>query len=251
MARIRTIKPEFVESESVGKLSRDARLLFILLWTFVDDEGRARASSRLLASHLYPYDDDAGERIDTWLDELATAGHIRIYGIDGDSYLDIPKWLKHQKIDHPSKSRLPAFSGDFAKPRETFAPHTLDLGPVPRTVGPSERACADAQPRQTKAHKTKPGTRIPDGWRPSNAGRAFAADRGLDPDSTADAFVDWWSAATGSNAVKRDWDAAFRTWCRRAVESGPVGVRTARAVQPPRGNDAFYQQLADIASRDE
>jgi hypothetical protein len=59
VARIRTIKPEFVESESVGKLSREARLLFILLWTFVDDAGRARASSRLLTSRLYPYDDDA------------------------------------------------------------------------------------------------------------------------------------------------------------------------------------------------
>lgn len=33
MARIRSIKPEFPQSESIGKLSRDARPLFVLLWT--------------------------------------------------------------------------------------------------------------------------------------------------------------------------------------------------------------------------
>ena len=39
MARIRTIKPEFPQSETIGKLSREARLLFIQLWTLADDEG--------------------------------------------------------------------------------------------------------------------------------------------------------------------------------------------------------------------
>lgn len=141
MARIRTIKPEFTESESVGKLSRDARLLFILLWTIVDDVGRSRASSRFLASRLYPYDDDAVKKIGGWLEELELGSHIRLYEVEGDSYLDIPKWLNHQKIDHPAKSRLPEYrenlaspSEEFAKDGETFAPHTLDLGPVPRTM---------------------------------------------------------------------------------------------------------------------
>lgn len=134
MARIRTIKPEFVESESVGKLSREARLLFILLWTFVDDSGRARASSRLLASRLYPYDDDAQKKISGWLLELQAGGHVRLYEIDGDSYLDIPKWLKHQKIDRPTPSRLPEFREVSPKAREDsrgIDAHTLDL--VPRT----------------------------------------------------------------------------------------------------------------------
>lgn len=135
MARIRTIKPEFAESESVGKLSREARLLFILLWTFVDDSGRARASSRLLASRLYPYDDDAQKRIGGWLAELEAGGHVRLYEVDGDSYLDIPKWLKHQKIDRPTPSRLPEYREGSMETREDsrgLDAHTLDHGP--RTV---------------------------------------------------------------------------------------------------------------------
>lgn len=136
MARIRTIKPEFPQSESIGKLSRDARLLYIQLWTIVDDAGRARAASRMLASLLYPYDDDARDVIEGWLAELEDGEHIRRYEVDGSQYLEIVKWLDHQKIDKPSKSRLPEFvegSRTVAKPREASAtdlgPSTLDLGP--------------------------------------------------------------------------------------------------------------------------
>ena len=139
MARIRTIKPEFPHSESLGSVSRDARLLFVNLFTIADDDGRARASSRLLASLLYPFDTDAAGLIDGWLNELVGVGAIRLYDHDGTRYLDIPKWLEHQKIDKPSKSRLPQFveaSRNLAKPREhssaDLVPSTEDHGP--RTV---------------------------------------------------------------------------------------------------------------------
>lgn len=109
MARIRTIKPEFPQSESIGRISREARLLFVNLITIVDDAGRTRAPSRMLASLLYPYDDDVPSLIEGWLVELEAEGCIRRYDFEGATYLDLPNWLKHQKIDKPSKSRLPAF----------------------------------------------------------------------------------------------------------------------------------------------
>ncbi|MFO1080839.1 MAG: hypothetical protein U1E23_09465 [Reyranellaceae bacterium] len=251
MARIRTIKPEFCESESVGKLSRNARLLFILLWTFVDDSGKSRASSRLLASRLYPYDDDAMEEIGGWLEELELGGHIRLYEVDGAQYLDIPKWLNHQKIDHPSKSRIPDFREDsraLASDPETFAPHTLDLGPVPRTkdLGPSERASA---PTTTPTPQPR-GTRIPDDWTLTDDDRAFARDLGLDSEATAAAFADYWRAKPGAGGRKADWSATWRNWCRRESGDRPAGVAPVRAVHPARGNDAFFEQLARIASRD-
>ena len=106
MSRIRTIKPEFPQSESVGRLSRDARLLFIQLWTIADDSGRTRANSRMLASLLYPYDDDAKDLIAGWLDELVRENCIVVYEHDGAAYLEISNWLKHQKIEKPSNSAL-------------------------------------------------------------------------------------------------------------------------------------------------
>lgn len=136
MARIRTIKPEFPHSESMGRVSRESRLCFIMLWTIADDAGRLRGNSRMLASLLYPYDDDAKNKIEGWLAQLATEGCIARYEVDGTSYIQVAKWADHQKIDKPSQSRLPALdeaSRSLAKGSESsttdLGPRTVDLGP--------------------------------------------------------------------------------------------------------------------------
>lgn len=121
MARIRTIKPEFPQSESMGRVSRDARLLFVMLWPVCDDHGRTRAASRLLANTLFPYDDDAKELIDGWLDELERENCIQRYEVNGSTFLQICNWLNHQKIDKPSKPQFPQppeISRPFANTRE-------------------------------------------------------------------------------------------------------------------------------------
>ena len=119
----------------MGAVSRDARLLFCLLWTVCDDEGRTRGASRMLASLLFPYDDDAPRLIDGWLSELEGVQCIVRYSVAGSTYLQVCNWLIHQKIDKPSKSRLPAFvasSRILAKVREAsppdLGPRTVDLG---------------------------------------------------------------------------------------------------------------------------
>lgn len=126
MARIRTIKPELPQSESMGRVSRESRLCFILLFTLADDAGRLRGNSRMLSSLLYPYDDDAKSHIDGWLSELNTEGCIVRYEIGGDHFIQIMKWAQHQKIDKPSASKIPEFvegSRGFANVREdAFTP---------------------------------------------------------------------------------------------------------------------------------
>lgn len=144
MGRIRTIKPEFCLSESMSKLSHSARLTFILLWTFVDDSGRARGSSRVLASILYPYEPAVHEQIDGWLDELIEAGCLDFYEVDGSRYVQVRNWLKHQKIDHPSASKIPP----LANPRDRLASVrdilALDQGSGIRDLGPMELASSVA-----------------------------------------------------------------------------------------------------------
>jgi hypothetical protein len=162
MARIRTIKPEFPQSESMGRVSREARLCFILLWTIMDDSGRVRGNSRMLASLLYPYDDDAPKLIEGWLTELEHEDCIRRYQIANDHYLECCNWLKHQKIDKPSTSRLPPFteaSRIFSKPREhssgDLVPSTLDLVP-----GPSLLSGKEPDARKPKLGKATRGGKL-------------------------------------------------------------------------------------------
>jgi hypothetical protein len=81
----------------------------------------------MLASLLYPYDDDAPSLIEGWLTELEKWGCIRRYEIEGSHYLEVTNWLKHQKIDRPSASRLPPYSPSPREPSMLI----LDLGPLP------------------------------------------------------------------------------------------------------------------------
>ena len=128
MPRIRTIKPEFPQSESMGRISRDARLTFILLWTLADDSGRLRGNSRMLASLLYPYDDDAKELISGWLSELERVGCIFRYVHNNDSYIEVCNWLLHQKIDKPSASKIPPFANVREDSSNVREDSSLDQG---------------------------------------------------------------------------------------------------------------------------
>jgi hypothetical protein len=92
----------------MGKVSREARLCFVLLWTLADDAGRLRGNPKMLASLLYPYDDDAADLIEGWLQDLATNGCITRYASAGNNYIQICGWRDHQKIEKPSASRIPA-----------------------------------------------------------------------------------------------------------------------------------------------
>jgi hypothetical protein len=189
MARIRSIKPEFPQSETIGALSRDARLLFIQLWTIVDDSGRARAASRMLASLLYPYDGDAPKLVDKWLGELEEQKCIRRYVVEGSTYLEIINWLKHQKIDRPSPSRLPEYREGSTHPREDSRGLDADLGPRTvdqdlgskniRTVGKPTRPDLDEKFLEFK--KAYPKRKGGNPWTAARKVWESAIKRGVDP----------------------------------------------------------------------
>jgi hypothetical protein len=95
----------------------------------------------------------------------------------------------------------------------------------------------------------KRGCRLPEGWRPNDAERALAVEllgSGKAAHAELDKFRDHWRAANGANAVKRDWDAAWRNWVRRAAE------RPAARAGPLAGRDCSNTRLQALidATRD-
>jgi hypothetical protein len=242
MARIRTIKPEFAQSESMGRVSRDARLAFILMWPIADDTGRLRGNSRMLASILFPYDDDAASRIDDWLGELEREHCIRRYSVNGDAYVEVLNWKKHQKIDRPSQPIFPSFDDASPSPREAsraviegsaLEGKGRDQGP--RTKDQGQEWSSNAGKVRTEVAGTHKKTRAPDGSRLSAAWalpddwRHWAAGERPDLDITlvADEFRDYWAAKTGRDATKADWQATWRNWIRH--ERGRPGYSNGHA----------------------
>jgi len=103
MARKRIIDPEFWSDEEIGKWSHSARLFYIALWNFADDEGRFKAHAALLKSQIFPYD------LKTDIEALKRELNYKIqwYEAKGLQYGFIRNFLKHQRIDRPTGSKLP------------------------------------------------------------------------------------------------------------------------------------------------
>src|SRR5258707_13245325 len=106
MARIRSIKPEFFTSERIATLPLSARLTFIGLWTYVDDNGVGLDNERLVLAAVWPLEEDViatlqRTREDLW--SLARAGHIKRYRSGSGGFLYITSCGAHQKVSHPRK----------------------------------------------------------------------------------------------------------------------------------------------------
>lgn len=110
MARIRTIKPEFTTSAQVVECSRDARLLFILMWMFCDDYGVHPANVKQLKMECFPGDDLSTTEVQTLVDELIANSLLVYYAVDGEGYWKVTGW-KHQRIDKRQPAKYPLADG--------------------------------------------------------------------------------------------------------------------------------------------
>jgi hypothetical protein len=176
MGRIRSIKPEYPKDELLGTLPRDVRLLYVLLWTLADDQGRFRASPALVRAELFPYDEDLTQhQVGDWLHMLEEAGRIRLYAAEQQQYGIIVKWKEHQRIDKPSDSKFPAPPReDSPKPPRGVGEESArvpgGIGREGKGIGGEEKHAAASPPLvlTPQSRKPKPGhpdhKRTVDGW---------------------------------------------------------------------------------------
>ena len=111
--RIRSIKPEFWSSPDIAALSDSDRLLFIGLWSYVDDHGRGRDDIALIVAALYPHDMvanplDTVAKVRDGLARLSEADLILRYTVASRTYFLVTGWSKHQRVDKSKASRIPA-----------------------------------------------------------------------------------------------------------------------------------------------
>ena len=144
MARIRSLKPELWQDEAVGACSHSARLLFIGLITQADDEGRLAGAKRLLWSLLYPWEDYDPDSLEEWLTELVEGELIQRYESRGRDYIALPTWKTHQRISHPTASKLPKPRGrPGGKPKRAGSLRTSSASkPEDSTHSPEDSAGA-------------------------------------------------------------------------------------------------------------
>lgn len=279
--RIRSIRPEFWRSRDIAHLSLEDRLLFIGLWSYVDDNGVGPDEEECIIGDLFAADmfknpRETVARVSRGLQKLSEASLIERYEVDGRRFIHIPTWKKHQRIDKPGKERYPLPDPDSRESRESVARTPESFAPGEEEKGEGEKGrrredhpltsfggagggLAPDQPAEPVDNststivdmptKTKRGTRLPADWKPSRTEANSAVEEGHPMDWLAqqlDSFCDYWHAKTGQQATKLDWDATWRNWLRRANDQ-PGRRRPQPSNQPDWQALAARAQARDLA----
>ena len=107
--RIRTLKPECMQHRKVGRLSHLTFRLWIGLITQADDEGRVVAELEQLRVLFFGYFPRVTtQHVKVARDELSESGLVTVYRVNEVDYAYLPSWRDHQRISHPSPSKLPS-----------------------------------------------------------------------------------------------------------------------------------------------
>lgn len=224
MARIRTIKPEFWTSEQVVECSPIARLLFIGMWNFCDDDGNHPASAKSIKMQVFPGDDISASDIDAMLSELSENGLIIEYAAGGKNYWHVTGW-HHQKIEKPAY-KYPKFSDQSATSRRpvddqspTILPPVDDQSP---TATPRKGCRRDVEGKVREFPPTPQGgdeDEIPADWKAdSRRFEAMSLDWEPDP-NTLGAYLNG-KATKGRPVTAADVQAWLPDWRQIANASG-------------------------------
>jgi hypothetical protein len=189
MARIRSVKPELRTDLTVSEWPREVRYAWVLLLGYLDDYGRGRDDSRLVVADLFPLDRDVTERkINLWLDRMAKSGPLCRYNVDGQGYMHAVKWSNHQRISHPTDSRIPP-----CPIHDLHEPIPSNTGSTPETR--RKNSGADPEPLRPSRAPAEQGA----GSREQGTGRQGAGiaratpppDDGTEPTDTERLVAEW------------------------------------------------------------
>ena len=95
----RIIKDSISYSDNINSLSDFNFRLWVHLITYVDDYGRGDARAAIIKGTCFPLRERVTFKdIEKGIADLAGAGCIGLYKVDGKSYLYFPNWDKHQRV---------------------------------------------------------------------------------------------------------------------------------------------------------
>ncbi len=119
--RIRTLKPEHTLNPKIGHLSDRAYRLWVAMICNADDEGRGIYRAEELRALVYAYQPRVKRgAIEEGIGELEKADLVVVYEADGRGAFQLHDWAEHQRVDHPTASKIPPPPADS---RALTSPH--------------------------------------------------------------------------------------------------------------------------------
>ena len=210
---MRTVKPEFWVDDKVVDLSLLAKLLYIGMWNFADDDGYIEDSARRIKRQIFP---DNDYDVSAALGELVDMGMLRRYKSDQGPVLHIVRFKDHQRPQHPTPTKFTGIREQGVQPQAgSTTPHEDSGSPHE----PSPRRGVESSGEESSEGSTagKRGARIPSDFSISDDMRQWAREEVplVDVDKKLAEFVDYWAAVPGVKGVKLDWVATWRNGMRK------------------------------------
>lgn len=231
--RIRTIRPEFYQSESVGSMTWKARLVFINLWSYVEDNGVNLDNPRLFRGQCMPYDDSVLDDIEDAFAELEQCGSIIRYERDGKRLLFVPGFEKWQNIQRPGtchylppdgwdkrgRKIIPDDSGQLQEhscesPDDSGQLHDCSMSRSSSRSGKKEEENKFSSSKEITADCYH------DSIEYAVTDRTIASEyANLD---VTDAWNTFASRHYGENRTIADWTRLWKGWCRRRADMSGI-----------------------------
>ena len=207
MSRARNIKPSFFRNPDLAEIKPLTRLLFIGLWTMADREGRLEDRPRYIKFELLPSDEFD---VDDALETLRERGFILRYDCDGERFIQIINFAKHQ---HPhikeTASTIPAPGEHRANTVQARASHDASTSDARASHDASPNKARASTPELTTELTTDTARYARNARRARESAQNDAAAQHA-PTTIEQRFDQFWSAYP----VKRNKQAALKVWRR-------------------------------------
>lgn len=242
---IRYLKPGVRDSEAIDALTPLAETMFYRLLVTVDDFGRYDARPAMIKSHCFPIKEAVtAEDCRALLAELADAGLILVYEVDGKPYLQMLKW---DNLPRAKESKFPA-PANICTQMYADAPHAQTNVPLTETETETE-----TQTENRKKTRDKPASiPAPDGVEESLWADFLAIRKAKRAPLTATAMqaiereaskAGWTLAQALSECCARGWQGFKAEWVAGRPQSAPNAVEK---FDPTRYvNDKEYARRVD------
>lgn len=103
----RIIKESICTSDTIDRLSWFEEVFFYRLIVNADDYGRFDGRPAVIKGRLFPLKDIRPSQIDDAINTLSSLGIVARYQANGQSYLRIVTWAKHQRV-RQTRAKFPA-----------------------------------------------------------------------------------------------------------------------------------------------
>lgn len=108
MARKRMIHPDFFVSATLNDLPISVMVTFAGIWCWADDYGRGEDDAALVKAAVWPRRRSMTEKkVAADVENLIGAHVLCRYEVAGHRLLHVVNWREHQKVQHPTPSKLP------------------------------------------------------------------------------------------------------------------------------------------------